>query len=139
MPVMQFFSRVEPPGSRVPVEHVHPPNTAPHRRAPRAASCEALLAPPARKSSGFGPSPPPCARYGAHGWLARRAQPRLDASDGARPLHPARVASGKLWSPCSGAPRPKLILLKADSGRLWVRATMTETDAWSRSILLPSW
>ena len=35
--------------------------------------------------------------YGAHGWPARRAQPHLDGFDDARPLHPARVASGKLW------------------------------------------
>ena len=47
---------------------------------------------------GFGPSRPPCARYGAHGWPARRAQPHIDGFDGAHPLHPARVASGKLWN-----------------------------------------
>jgi hypothetical protein len=41
----------------------------------RTAPCEALLAPPARKTSGFGPSQPPCARYGAHGRPARRTQP----------------------------------------------------------------
>ena len=84
------------------LEHVHQPSrmlcATFRRRATSAASCEALLAPPARKSSVFGPSRPPCARYGAHGWPARRAQPRLDGFDGARPLHPARVASGKLWS-----------------------------------------
>jgi hypothetical protein len=76
------------------LEHVNKPSTT--LRA--ACGVLALLAPPARKSSGFGPSPPPCARYGAHGWPARRAQPRLDGFNGARPLHPARVASGKLWS-----------------------------------------
>ena len=41
--------------------------------------------------------------YGAHGWPARRAQPHLDGLDDARPLHPARVASGKLWSPAGNA------------------------------------
>jgi hypothetical protein len=68
-----------------------------------------LLAPPARKSSGFGPSQPPCARYGAHGRPARRTQPHhyhivrwcAPAApllyDGAHPLHPVRVASGGLW------------------------------------------
>jgi hypothetical protein len=66
--------------------------------APRAASCEALQAPPARGSSVFGPSRPPCARYGALGWPARCAQPRLDGFDGSLPLHPAREAAGELWS-----------------------------------------
>jgi hypothetical protein len=66
-------------------------------RAYRAASCEALQARSARKSSVFGPSRPPCARYGPHDWPARRAQPHLDVFDGARPLHPVRVASGTRW------------------------------------------
>ena len=74
------------------------------RRARRAASCEALLAPPARKSSGFGPSRPPCAGTSADGWLSRRVQLHLDVFDGARRLHPVRVASEKLLN---RRPRPK--------------------------------
>ena len=124
------------------MEHVHPPNTAPHRRAPRAgvlrSAAGACFSASGPRIVGFRP-------FAAALRTLRRprlaGEARLDASDGARPLHPARVASEKLWSAPDGAPRPnlKLILLKADSGRLWVRATMTETDAWSRSILLPSW
>jgi hypothetical protein len=98
------------------LDHVHQPNTALlcatfHRRARRAASCEALLAPPARRSSGFGPLRPPCARYGAHGW--RRGTPNLTSMSSTVRARCTRCA----WHlEALERPARNVILLNADSG-----------------------